>query len=475
MLKKSESTYGNFKPLYMNFLIKHSAAIFAMSILVASCGTGNGVSQLKVETGKIIPVVKCSSDSAISYALFVPSKYDDNKKWPLIIAFDPHAAGQLPVNLLQEEAEKHGFLVAGSNNSRNGMDFNESKSIYHKMLDDLASRFNVDTGLVYTLGFSGGGRVAGTLAMTEGGIAGVVSCGAGLSSTGQPLRQAFSFLGVAGTGDFNWTELASLDPQLERAGFIHHFLDFDGKHEWPPKEIVSEIMNWITFDAMRSGKIPTDRSAVNRFIDSNDSLANSPSLSGDPYQQWKVYVKMKHYLQGLTDVTALDGIVSQLEKNPKVLQKQKENEDLLKFEEQLRQNYSGMLREPDPGFWKTESARLKSLADKPAANGKSLAYKRILGFLSLSAYMYTNNSLKQNDLEAARKYVEIYRLVDPDNSEHSYLAAVIAARNHNKDEVIKALSAAIELGFKDKARLLSDPDFTTYQSEPGFKDLIKRL
>jgi len=457
----------------MNCLIKYCAAIAVMSMMVAACGSGNGVSQKKIENGKVTPVVKCSSDSTISYALFVPSNYDDNKKWPLIIAFDPHAAGQLPVNLLQEEAEKHGFLVAGSNNSKNGMDFNESKSIYHKMLDDLSARFSIDTALVYTLGFSGGGRVAGSLAMTEGGIAGVVSCGAGLSSNGQPPRQAFSFLGVAGTSDFNWTELASLDPQLEQAGFTHHFLDFDGKHEWPPKEIVAEIMKWITFDAMRTGKIPTDRSAVNRFIDRNDSLANSPSLAGDPYQQWKIYVKMNHFLQGLTDITALDGIISQLEKEPKVLQRQKETEDQLKLEEELRQNYAGLLRDPDPDYWKTESARLKSLSEKPAADGKSLVYKRILGFLSLSAYMYSNNSLKQNDLEAAQKYVEIYRLADPENSEHRYLAAVVAARKHEKDEVIKELSAAIELGFKDKARLLADPDFAAYQSEAGFQKILK--
>lgn len=459
----------------MNCLIKYIAAIAVMSVMVAACGSGKECSQKKIETGKVLPAVKCSSDSAISYALFVPTNVDDKKMWPLIIAFDPHAAGQLPVNLLQKEAEKHGFIVAGSNNSKNGMDLNESTLIYRKMLDDLTNRFNIDTALVYTLGFSGGGRVAGSLAMSEGGIAGVVSCGAGLSSTGQPPRQAFSFLGVAGTSDFNWTELASLDPQLEQAGYTHHFLDFDGKHEWPPKEIVSEIMDWITFDAMRSGKIQTDRSAVNRFIDRNDSLANSPSLAGDPYQQWKVYRKMKHFLQGLTDVTALDGIISQLEKDPKVLQRHKETEDQLKLEEELRQNYSGLLREPDPGFWKNEAARLKSLADKPAADGKPLVYKRILGFLSLSAYMYSNNSLKQNNLEAARKYVEIYRLVDPENSEHRYLAAVIAARRHEKDEVIKALSAAIKLGFRDKARLLADPDFTAYQSEDGFKDLINRL
>jgi hypothetical protein len=472
---KNVSVSDKNQVLKMNCLIKYCAVFTILTMMVAACGSGNGISQQDTETGKVLPVVKCSSDTVITYALFVPSKYNPDKKWPLIIAFDPHAAGQLPVNLLSEEAEKYGFIVAGSNNSKNGMEFSESKAIYQKLLNDLTVRFSIDTSLIYTLGFSGGGRVAGSLAMTEGGIAGAISCGAGLSSNGQPVRHPFSFLGIAGTGDFNWTELASIDPQLEQAGFTHHFLDFDGKHEWPPKEIVPEMMDWIKFDAMRMGKMPTDRNAINHFIDFNDNLANSPSLAGKPYEQLKVYLKMKHYLQGLTDVTALDGIISQLEKDPKVMQKKKESEDQLTLEENLRQNYSGILRDPNPEFWKTESARLKSLADKFSPDDNSLVYKRILGFLSLSAYMYSNNALKQNDLDAAQKYVEIYRLVDPENSEHRYLAALIAARKQNNDDAMKALSAAIDLGFKDKTRLLAEPDFSDFHSDPGFKAIIKRL
>lgn len=461
--------------LQMNRLINFLLAGSVLLHLLAGCRQLSSNTLAGIDKGKVIPVVKCNSDTLVNYALYIPSSYDSHKKWPLIIAFDPHAAGSMPVNLLHEEAERRGYLVAGSNNSKNGMEFSDVRMIYRILLDDITSRFEVDTALIYLIGFSGGGRVASSLAWTEGGVAGVISCGAGLSSNGQPPKHSFSFLGIAGTADFNRAELSSLDPELEKAGFIHHFIEFEGGHEWPPRDIVTGIFDWIGFDAMRTGKIPTNRSAVNRFIDRNDSLANSPSLAGDPYEQWKVYVKMKHFLQGLTDITALDGIVNQLEKDSSVIQKQKEAEDQLKLEESLRQKYSGLLREPDPDFWKTESARLKSLAEKRSADSKPQVYKRILGFLSLSAYMYSSKSLKQNDLEAAQKYVEIYRLVDPGNSEHRYLAAVIAARKHNREEVLKALAAARELGFKDKARLLADPDFSDSKSDPEFEAIVNQL
>jgi hypothetical protein len=45
------------------------------------------------------------------------------------------------------------------------------------MLEDLKQRFAVDDSVIYLAGFSGGSRVAGSIALTEGTIAGVIGCG----------------------------------------------------------------------------------------------------------------------------------------------------------------------------------------------------------------------------------------------------------------------------------------------------------
>jgi poly(3-hydroxybutyrate) depolymerase len=51
----------------------------------------------------------------MEYALFVPSKYDKEKKWPLMIAL--HGLGSNPQQIMRyrgltDEAEKHGYVVA---------------------------------------------------------------------------------------------------------------------------------------------------------------------------------------------------------------------------------------------------------------------------------------------------------------------------------------------------------------------------
>ena len=100
-------------------------------------------------------------------------------------------------------------------------------------------------------------------------------------------------------------------------------------------------------------------------------------------------------------------------------------------------------------------------------------YKRVLGSLSMSSYMYSTQALKQGDLVAAGRFIEIYRLVDPPNAEHRYMAAQLAALTHNPDEVFSALQQAFDLGFKDIRRMQSDADFAPYQQDEKFKNLLK--
>src|SRR6188508_3236984 len=70
--------------------------------------------------GQIIDSVACAADDSQTYALFVPADYTPTRAWPVIFAFDPGARGRTPVERYQAAATQYGFIVAGSNNSRNG-------------------------------------------------------------------------------------------------------------------------------------------------------------------------------------------------------------------------------------------------------------------------------------------------------------------------------------------------------------------
>jgi hypothetical protein len=43
--------------------------------------------------GQLVEKVTCASDPNQSYALYLPSNYDKNRKWPVLYALDPGARG----------------------------------------------------------------------------------------------------------------------------------------------------------------------------------------------------------------------------------------------------------------------------------------------------------------------------------------------------------------------------------------------
>lgn len=462
---------SEFSKMIKQGLFSISCALLLLTSV--SCVSGQQTKGNEFEPSKIYASVGCTADTNITYALFLPPQYAKGKPCPLLMLFDPHGSGLLPVNLFNAEAAKNGFIIAGSNNSKNGMDFEQTTAIYRKMLTDITSRFDIEKKAVYLGGFSGGSRVAGAVAITVGGIAGVVGCGAGLPAINRNPAGPFSYLAVVGNQDFNYTEIRQLDEMLESAHYQHHLLVFDGIHQWPPKELLPDIFTWLRFDAMRQQAIPADRNEINLFIENNDKIAGALATEGKFSAQQAVYFKMLHYLQGLTDVEPLKSEIKRLSTEKEVIAYQKQQQKLLDLEQELQQKYSPELNLKNVDWWKPEAAHLQSLTKQSRKPEVSQVYQRVLAFLSMNYYMYANDALKRGNLVSAEKYIEIYRLVDPGNTEHRYMAAKVAALNHNPVEVFNALKQAFDLGFKDTGRLKSDPDLKPYLDDIQIKPLIK--
>ena len=55
-----------------------------------------------------------------SYALYLPSHYTSDRRWPIFYTFDPDGHGNVPAELMKDAAERYGYIVVGSNNSRYG-------------------------------------------------------------------------------------------------------------------------------------------------------------------------------------------------------------------------------------------------------------------------------------------------------------------------------------------------------------------
>ena len=253
------------------------------------------------EKGKIIEKVVCNLDKATNYAIYLPSTYDTTKNYPLIVAFDSHGDGLIPVKLFKEQAEKYGYIVVGSNNSKNGLSWENNNAIYKSIIADVKERFKINESRIYTAGFSGGSRVASSIAILNGGIAGVVSFSAGFPNLNQPIKNTFDFLGVVGSSDFNYNEMGQLDKDLQSTNLKHYLLVFNGKHEWPSAEIIPDVFYWLEFCAYRNKLVAVNPRVISEFEKKCESEIELFQSKNDKFNEYKKYLKMICYLDNISE------------------------------------------------------------------------------------------------------------------------------------------------------------------------------
>ena len=198
------------------------------------------------ELGTVVDPLVCLQDPGQSYALYLPHNYDSRRAWPIIYCFDPGGRGAIPVALFREGAEKYGYILAGSNNSRNGpweVILKAARAVWQ----DTHSRLAIDGNRVYAAGFSGGARAAmGLGKMLSVRLAGVIACGAGVPAWLTPADIAeVPWFGTVGIQDFNYREMMELERDLRQQGTPSLLRVFQGRHAWPSKKLALEAIAWL--------------------------------------------------------------------------------------------------------------------------------------------------------------------------------------------------------------------------------------
>ena len=260
--------------------------------------------------GKIIDSVECAADPAQHYALYLPSNYTPVRKWSVILAFDAGARGRMPVERYQQAAEKYGYIVAGSLNSRNGP-WEISKAAAKAMTADVLARFSIDPKRMYTAGMSGGARVAMEIALSSHQMAGVFASSAGFPDDFM-ASVLFAVYGSAGTDDFNHLEMSDLDRDMTSP---HRVMYFEGPHTWLPVELATYGVEWMELQAMRSGLRPRDAAAVDQIFASRLARLNAQK------ENVEILRELNHLVidfDGFKDVSKYSERAAMLAKDPQV-------------------------------------------------------------------------------------------------------------------------------------------------------------
>ena len=442
--------------------------------------------------GVVIERVVCAANPQQSYALYLPKSYSPARKWPVLFAFDPLARGKVPVDLAREAAERYGYIVVGSNNSRNGPTGPEHEAA-KAMIEDVLTRFALDTARIYVTGFSGGARVATSVALLcKTCIAGVFAHGAGFPTTsGRDISSLaasseihFSYFSAGGDLDFNYAELSDLSRKLDELGVPNRFRRFSGPHQWAPAEVWTEALAWMELRAMKEGRREKDVGLIATELAAATERARRFEDSGNLPAAWDEYGKSAELFDGLAGVTALAARAAELKTSPALRKAQKEEVAAIRRQRELVGNLVNRLN----ALSSSDSNRLDLLTQiragytgvREAANSKKvtpevLGAQRALREVNAVTYESGDEALRTSNFSLAETYFQLLADVLPERpGPHVLLARVHAAAGRRK-QALGELKRAVEKGLRDPDALRDTTEFNSLRDDAQFKDLLARV
>jgi dienelactone hydrolase len=427
--------------------------------------------------GKVIPKVTCIANDKESYALYLPSSFVANRKWPIVYVFDPFGRGPVAVETVRPAAEKYGYIVVASNNSRNGPQ-GGSGAAAQAMWLDTEQRFPIDEGRRYFAGMSGGARVAAALALgCRGCVAGVIANAAGFPDNATPTADMkFAYFAALGNADMNYPEFVELRSRLNDLGIHYRIRVFEGDHGWAPPGVWTEALNWMDLQAMAGGRLARDSARIQETMSADLERARGFETKREWLTALREYQAITRDFAGLADTAIPKSRVAELEKNKQVgkLEKQ-EREDVtrqnrLMAEVSMHMQTTGDPASPDLVDTRNQIATLKRDAARASNERDRLVLRRALVALVIQAFESGERSLQEKDYRAALQYFDWAAAGSDRLGWAHYQRARAFAGTANKKQMLAELRLSLAAGFHDSAALDAE-EFAHYRQDPEFQAL----
>lgn len=429
--------------------------------LLANLGAAAAV---QLPKGQVLPRVVCESDPRFSFALYLPSGYTPEKRWPAILAFSPGGRGEDPVRLLAPSAERFGYVVLGSNDSKNGP-FEPIKQAQEVLWKEAKARFSLEPGRAYAAGFSGGARAASYLVLTHPGeFAGAITCGSFQAERVKvPKRCPQAFYMLVGNEDFNIFEFTRARRELEKKDVTCWLEEFDGPHRWPDEEKMTAAVEWLQAAAMMRGLIPRDGAFLEQRARAAMAEAAALEGRGELLRALRAYQQTASFYAGVGGAEKAAAAAGALARSP-------EAKEALKRQERFELYHERLAASASPEELTSLLSQLQSLAKAGGPDARPASLLVRLAALSLGQLGTT--LLLQKDYSRAASALDLASSLQPEDGLLAYNAACAKARVGDKRGALDLLERAVKGGFNRPAFMASDPDLASLASEPRFQALV---
>ncbi len=432
----------------------------------------------RFEKGKIIDTIWVDKKLGESFSFYMPKSYEPAKPTPVIFIFEPLARGKTGIDPFISSAETYGYLLICSNNTKNGP-FEQNYDIVDRLFSKVFTSLKLDPKRVYTSGFSGGARLASSIAIKTNQIQGVVSCGAAYTvNFGElPTTQSFSYATIMGEADMNFYELIFTRKYLVKTQLPFEIFTPDINHSWPTQDQILLAFDWLQLEAYKNLLLPVDsaitKNIYHKFYDQARTKEKDNRLLSAANEYRRILHNFKRYYQ----LDTIEKRLNYLTQSSAYKSQKKKNETLLETEilltEELLDRFSLDInkRSYHLGWWENriEKLKKKTVSDSPM---EQTMYNRLLYKIFAHAIETANHDSSIKNINQKIFCYDICILINPKYALPYIKKIENAVQIGEPDLALDYLEKLLDTGYDNKELLQNNVSLKTLENNDRFKKLM---
>ncbi|MBT8237702.1 MAG: alpha/beta hydrolase [Croceitalea sp.] len=439
--------------------------------------------QVTVKKGVIIDSLKINDSISDTYALYLPKAFEMVGNWPIIYVFDMKGRGKQALGMFLNTAENSNYILVAPNNILDTLSITDNLIKTKQLIENSSAMFPINRSRIYTAGHQNNARFANLIPVFMKNVTGVISIGASVANVELlSNKNPFHFIGVVGTGDFNYTNLLQDEKVLNKLKMQNNVFLYEGGNEWPSSSMIDRAVSYFDLSAMAKGIMTKDSLLINQYYQAELSHINALQQNKQLIMAERAMTETVTGFRNLLNTDSLSNALRSLRKSKSYKGKQRE-EKAARFKEMLlRDDYIYYLEEDvltynfnNLGWWNYQMTQLDGYI-----NGQNYANqqmgKRLLSFVN--ALVEDNIVLIKNaavvDEEALAFLLMLKTITDPTNFENYLKVVSLAAKNNDFGTALYYLEEVLKKGYNDLDALYSLEHTVLFRITPEFNELVKK-
>ncbi|MBX2828407.1 MAG: hypothetical protein KTR22_09595 [Flavobacteriaceae bacterium] len=444
---------------------------------------GNHAQEIQFERGKVIDSVAVNGSDE-TFALYLPTQYDPEKLSSVIYIFEPAARAPMAVQLFSETAETYNHILVCSNHTRNFRA--DNFDIINRLFDTVFSTFNIDGRQVYTAGFSGGSRLATSVAVLTNQVEGVIGCGAGFSpnpaQTPNPSHK-FSYLGMVGALDMNYHEMYNAKTYLEKINIENELFTNGDVHKWPSSEQLVKAIGWLELQAYKKGIKEKNNEIINDLYHMWYEEGKALEDSGSLVKAVAFYERLQRNFLKYHAMDSINKKISSLRNTKEYLRQAKiaanievEEEKVKKvFFDRLKKELNASSQPTKFKWWNKEFAKLKEKYTESDELPLRELGARVENMIFAAAVETAQVELGGKNMKKVFYCHRLLVVLQPESAYPQFLLAKDFALQANKPKMLEHLYLAKEKGLSERKYIDNEKAFQPFRNDSEFKEFVEGL